>query len=152
MITFENTLNINQPVETVFAFMTNFENIPRWNYYVRDVQQIVGEAPVVGAAYHQVRQHDRQVYLITKFQPNRAVTVKTTPDSEPAFERSLTFAAVDGGTQVTDSWSLELGANPLIEKFGKGRVRAAVADNLGKLKELLETGSTRLQDGRVSRL
>lgn len=116
------------------------------------MQQIEGETPKVGAAYHQVRQHDRQIYRITELQPNRVVTVKTTPDSEPTFERRLTFAAVDGGTQVTDSWNLEIGANPLVEKIGKGRVRAAVADNLGKLKELLETGSTRLQDGRVSRL
>ena len=52
---------------------------------------------------------------------------------------------------MVDEWELDLGRGPLVELLGTGRVKSAVAENLGKLKELLETGETQLQDGRVTR-
>ena len=39
MIDFENTIVIQRPVEEVFAFVANFENVPKWNYYVMSVRQ-----------------------------------------------------------------------------------------------------------------
>ena len=36
----------------------------------------------------------------------------------------------------------------ILERLFVGRNRRAVAENLGKLKELLEYGQTQLQDGR----
>jgi uncharacterized membrane protein len=67
-----NTLIINRPVSETFAFISNFENMPKWNYFV---------AQTIG--------------------------------------------------------------------WRDSRVSSAVRDNLAKLKELLETGQVRLQDGRV---
>jgi uncharacterized membrane protein len=32
METFENTVTIHRPAEAVFAFLADFENVPRWNY------------------------------------------------------------------------------------------------------------------------
>ena len=37
----------------------------------------------------------------------------------------------------------------ILERLVVGIVRKAVAENLGKLKELLENGQTQLQDGQV---
>ncbi len=34
METFENTVTIQRPAEDVFAFLADFENIPRWNYAI----------------------------------------------------------------------------------------------------------------------
>ena len=38
MLEFENTIRIDRPVGEVFAFLSDFENIPKWNYYVLEVQ------------------------------------------------------------------------------------------------------------------
>lgn len=152
MIHFENTIEIGRPVEEVFEFVAHFENVPKWNYYVSDVRQLSEGRPDVGMVYHQMRRDDQQDYMIVDYQPHSRLTVRATPDSSPAFERSLVFEPTASGTRLLDSWELDTGRNPIIERLGAGRVKAAVAENLGKLKELLETGVTRLQDGRVSKL
>ena len=38
MLEFENTVYIDRPVDEVFAFLSDFENIPKWNYYVLEVR------------------------------------------------------------------------------------------------------------------
>ena len=39
MMEFENTIVIKKPIKEVFAFISNFENIPKWNYYVLEVKK-----------------------------------------------------------------------------------------------------------------
>jgi len=152
MITFKNIIDIQQPVEAVFDFVADPVNIPLWNYYVRSVQPIDSATPQLGAAYHQVRESDEQTYAITEFDAYHVVTVKTTPGSSPSFERRMRFESVGGGTRISDHWTLDTGLLPVLEGLGRGKVRAAVAENLYLLKQLLETGTTRLQDGRVMTL
>jgi hypothetical protein len=53
------------------------------------------------------------------------------------------------GTIVLDQWKLDTRRPTLLEKLAAGRIKSAVAENLGKLKELLEVGRVTLQDGRV---
>jgi uncharacterized protein YndB with AHSA1/START domain len=53
--TFENTVMIARPIEDVFAFLSDLENIPKWNYAIVETRK-VSEGPVgVGTVYHQVR-------------------------------------------------------------------------------------------------
>jgi polyketide cyclase/dehydrase/lipid transport protein len=53
--TFENTVLIARPIEDVFAFLSDLENIPKWNYAIVETRKI-SEGPVgVGTTYHQVR-------------------------------------------------------------------------------------------------
>ena len=47
MIRFENTVEIDHPIESVFSFVANLENVPRWNYYVVDVRQLSEGSPLV---------------------------------------------------------------------------------------------------------
>jgi uncharacterized membrane protein len=152
MIQFENTIEINKPIAEIFDFIANFENIPRWNYFIVKVSQIDGGKPAIGTVYQQVRKNDEQNFQIIDLQPKRAITVRTTPSSKPYFERTFTFEETPAGTRIIDTWELETGLNKLVERLGKGKIKAAVADNLGKLKQLLERGETQLQDGRMSKL
>lgn len=152
MIDFENTILVRCPVEEVFAFIADFENVPKWNYYVTSVRKR-SEAPSgKGSVYHQIRKEDQQDFQITEFRPNEAISIETTPGSQPQFERRFRFESVDGGTKIVDNWKLELGRNALIQRLGASRVKSAVAENLGKLKQLLEKGQTQLQDGRTVRM
>ncbi|HKK47828.1 MAG TPA: hypothetical protein VJ932_01945 [Alkalispirochaeta sp.] len=49
---------------------------------------------------------------------------------------------------MIDEMSLPTGYPRILEGSFAGRIRRAVAENLGKLKELLEHEHTQLQDGR----
>jgi uncharacterized membrane protein len=152
MISFENTIEIQLPVKEVFEFVANFENTPKWNYFVTNVRQIEGSAPGAGAVYHQRRIHDEQTYRVTDYKTDHSVAIKTIKGSTPALERHMVFESTANGTRIRDQWNLELSTNPLVERLGKGRVKSAVAENLGKLKQLMETHETRLQDGRLIKL
>ena len=148
MLEFENTIRINRPVEEVFAFLSDFQNIPKWNYYVLEVRQL-SESPIgIGTTYHQVRKSDQQDFRIIEFEPNHTVAVKTLPQSSPSFERRFTLYEEGDTTRIRDLWKLDTGRPALLERLARGRVKSAVAENLAKLKELLEVGRVILQDGR----
>lgn len=148
MLEFAITTRIERPVEEVFAFLSDFENIPRWNYYVLQVTK-TSEGPIgVGTTYHQVRKTDEQDYQITEFQPDHGVAVKTLPQASPQFSRRLTLQGQGAATSIVDEWQLDTGRPAILEKLAGGKVKSAVAENLDKLKTLLETGSVVLQDGR----
>ena len=147
MLEFENTIYIDRPIGEVFAFLSDFENIPKWNYYVVDVRQR-SESPIgVGTTYHQVRKTDEQDFRITEFEPNHTVAVKTLPQSSPDFARKFTLNAEGNTTRIRDEWKLDTGRPTILERLALRRVKSAVAHNLTKLKELLEEGRVVLQDG-----
>lgn len=152
MITFENAIVIDRPVDEVFAFVADFENVPKWNYYVRNVTKTTPDQTGLGATYHQVRKSDVQDYRVIEYEPNEKVVVKTLPPSQPAFEMRFTFEPTGNGTRILDEWELDTGRPEILERLAAGRVKGAVKENLEKLKELLETGSVQLQDGRLEKL
>lgn len=148
MIEFKNQVVVERPVDEVFGFVSDFENVPKWNYYVLDVSKTSGGPIGVETTYHQVRKTDEQDFRVVEYQPNRQVTVQTISPSSPEFEMRFTFEPEGNGTRITDEWKLDTGRPALLERLGAGRIRLAVLENLGKLKTLLETGKVRLQDGR----
>ena len=76
------------------------------------------------------------------------VAVKTLPQSSPSFERRFTLYEEVDTTRIRDQWKLDTGKPALLERLARGRVKSAVAENLAKLKELLEEGRVILQDGK----
>ena len=148
MLEFENTIPIDRPIDEVFAFLSDFENIPKWNYYVLEVRQL-SESPIgIGTTYHQVRKSDQQDFRIIEFEPNHTVVVKTLPQSSPSFERRFTLYEEGDTTRIGDQWKLDTGRPAVLERLARGRVKSAVAENLARLKELLEEDRVVLQDGR----
>jgi len=147
MLEFENTVYIDRPVDEVFAFLSDFENIPKWNYYVLQVRQL-SESPIgIGTTYHQVRKTDEQDFRITQFEPNHMIVVKTLPQSSPGLEMRFTLYEEGNTTRLRDEWKLDTGRPAILERLAGGRVQSAVAENLAKLKKLLEEGRVVLQDG-----
>jgi uncharacterized membrane protein len=148
VLEFENTIRIDRPVEEVFAFLSDFENIPKWNYYVLEVRQLSEGSIGVGTTYHQVRKSDQQDLRIIEFEPGHTVAVKTLPQSTPDLEMRFTLYEEGSTTRVRDEWKLNTGRPAIFERLAGGRIKSAVAENLAKLKELLEEGQVVLQDGR----
>ena len=145
---FENTIRIERPVDEVFAFLSDFENIPKWNYYVLEVRQLSANPIGVGTTYHQIRKTDQQDFQIIEFEPNHSVAIKTLPQSSPDLEMRFTLYEEGNTTRVRDEWTLNTGRPAFFERLAGGRIKSAVAENLAKLKELLEEGQVVLQDGR----
>jgi len=150
MIEFENTIRINRPIAEVFAFLSDLENIPKWNYYVLAVTKL-SKGPIgIGTLYHQVRKTDEQDFRITEFEQNHKIVIKTLPQSSPSLEMRLTLYEGGNTTRIRDEWKLDSGWPAPLEWLGTGRIKSAVAENLTKLKELLEVGQVILQDGRLA--
>ncbi len=152
MFNFENSLVIDRPVEQVYAFLADLENLPKWNYFVHQVSKTSPEPVQVGSTYHQVRESDEQDLKITGMEQDQILIIETIPPSKPEFRREMVFAALEGGTQIDDRWQIELGVPEAVVPYVSGQMKASVARDLKKLKQLLETGEVRLQDGREIRL
>jgi hypothetical protein len=139
--TFENTVMISRPIEEVFGFLADFENVPKWNYAIVETHK-VSHGPVgMGTIYHQVRSvpsRSEEHFEVTAYNPPRQLEVRGQLGPFPS-RLSYALDAVPGGTRVTNAVELELqGPGRLLGRVAVPRVRDAVAANLRKLKELLE--------------
>lgn len=79
MARFSNNLIIGRPINEVFRFVADFENMPKWNYYVVEVNKVTSGPIGIGTVFRQVRKTDTQKYKIVEFEPNRKVVVETLP-------------------------------------------------------------------------
>jgi carbon monoxide dehydrogenase subunit G len=139
--TFENTVIIRRPIEEVFGFLSDFENIPKWNYAIVETRK-VSQGPIgVGTIYQQVRSvpsRSEERFKVTAYNPPRHLEIGGQLGPFPA-RLSYALDAVPEGTRVTNSVELELrGPSRLLGRVAVPRVRDAVAANLSKLKELLD--------------
>jgi uncharacterized membrane protein len=153
LLEFNNKLEIKRPIAEVFQFLSNFENMPKWNYFVVNVKKI-SDGPVgINTAFKQKRKTDSQEYKIIEYELNKSVAIEVQPPSVKLTMRfTLQPSYNDNGTVIVDEWKFDTGIPALFAKIRVTNVKSAVAENLEKLKELLETGKTILQDGREERI
>ena len=91
MQTFENTVMIQRPAEEVFAFLADFENIPRWNYAIEETKKASAGPVGVGTRYRQTRtvpSRSAEGFEVTVFEPGRGWPL--TGRSGPSRQRSAT--------------------------------------------------------------
>jgi hypothetical protein len=142
MATFQNTVTIGRPANEVFAFFADFGNIPAWNYAIaRTVQTSPGQAGV-GATYRQTRTIPRsseESFEVTDLRPPSRPAVKGQIGPFNTSSSYLLEPAADG-TRLTSHAELEPSSALLrpLSPLAVPAVKAAVARNLGTLKQLLE--------------
>ena len=141
MATFENPVMIRRPIEDVFAFLSDFENIPKWNYAIVETHKVSEGAVGVRTIYQQIRSvpsRGEERFEVTAYNPPRHLEIR---GQLGPFPSRLAYAldAIPEGTRLTNSVQLELrGPGRLLGRVAVPRVRDAVAANLHKLKELLD--------------
>jgi uncharacterized membrane protein len=151
MIEFTNMIFIERPLDEAFKFISNFENMSKWNYYVIDVEKL-SDGPVrVGTKYHQTRKDDQQQFQIVAYQKDKTVAIETLPP-ERKLKMQFHFIRANGGVKIRDTWQIESSIPSVFNWIAEKRVKTAVSANLEKLKHLLETGEVTLQDGRIEKL
>ncbi|MGH2395015.1 MAG: SRPBCC family protein [Candidatus Limnocylindria bacterium] len=145
MATFENTVTIRRPVQDVFAFLADFENIPRWNYAILETRKVSPGPVGVGTTYRQIRSVPRRSeegFEVTAFEP--AGRLEIHGDIGP-FTATISYLLAPMGdeTRLTNAGDLQpaSGALRLLAPLAASRVKTAVAANLDTLKQVLETGS-----------
>lgn len=145
MATFQNTLMIQRPIDDVFAFLADFENIPTWNYAIVQTTKTSPGPVEVGTTYRQIRSiptRSEEGFEVTAFEPTTRLEVHG--DIGP-FTATISYllAPVGDGTRLVNVVDLEpaSAASRLLAPLATSRVKAAVAANLNTLKRLLEAGS-----------
>jgi ligand-binding SRPBCC domain-containing protein len=137
----EKSIVIQRPVETVFAFITEMRNVPRWTLAC-EIRQ-TGEGPIgIGSRFVQfvdvLGQKFEITTEITAYEPPKVFALKTISGPFP-LENTFTFAPDEAGTLVTAVGEGEPGnvlklAKPLMTAMVKNQVES----QLRQLKRLLE--------------
>jgi uncharacterized protein YndB with AHSA1/START domain len=114
MAAFENTVTITRPVEEVFTYLADAENLPQWNYAIEQTRKISPGPVGVGTLYRQTR----------------TLPGRSQEDFEPAAS----------GTTLTNKWDLQptSASLRLLGPLAIPKVKSAVAENLRTLKQILE--------------
>jgi hypothetical protein len=142
MATFENTVTIIRPAGEVFAYLADAENLPRWNYAIEQTRKISPGPVGVGTVYRQTRtlpRRSQEEFRLVVFQPPGQLALDGTFGPFKA-RASYLLEPVTGGTRLTNRWDLEPTSAPLrlLGPVAIPRVKAAVAENLRALKQILE--------------
>jgi hypothetical protein len=138
---FSNAVTINRSRRDVFAFVSDLENIPKWNYAILETRKTSPGPVAVGSMYRQVRSlpsRREESLEVTEFEPGRRFAVHG--DLGP-FSGTLSYEFDDdaGSTRLTNTAHLEgRGVMKLAAPLASARVRDAVAENLQALKAILE--------------
>lgn len=147
------TINIDAPVDEVYAFWTEMQNYPRFMSHVREVQAIAPETyrwVVDGPAGAPVEWEAR----ITERVPNQKLAWQSVPGS-PIEQSGVTRfdANPDGSTRVT----VRLTYNPpagavghVVATLFQRDPKHEMVDDLLRLKSLMESGHTTAHGERVS--
>ena len=138
MPAFENTVTIQRPAGEVFAFLADFENIPKWNYAIEDTTKTSAGTVGVGTRYRQTRSIPRRStedFEITVFEPTSRLAIH---GQIGPFQATISYVldAAAGSTRLVNSVELDPSQPKLrlLAPVATPRIKAAVAQNLGKLK------------------
>ena len=138
---FTNTVTINRPQPEVFAYLADFENVPRWNYAIERTHKITDGPVRVGSRYHQTRTLPRraeETFEVVTFEPEHTIVVRG--DLGP-FHGDVAYVLESSGdaTVVTNTMDLTAsGPLRVVAPLASSRVSNAVAANLDVLRKILE--------------
>jgi carbon monoxide dehydrogenase subunit G len=145
MITLDLSTLIDRPVEDVFAFVSNLNNMTKWNSAMVSLQQLTPGTVGVGTKFKCVGE------MMGRRIEDEVQVTSYEPDSKTGFQMNagpmqinvtIGFKPVGTGTKV----SLNAQGNPagvfkLAEGMLQGRVKSMMEENLARLKSVLEKGA-----------
>ncbi len=139
---FANTITIARPVGDVFSYLARFENIPQWNYAISRTRSITPGAVGVGSRYVQQRTVPKvreESFEVITYEPERKLSIKGTFGPLPT-QATYVMEPAGDATVLTNIMEIE---PPVLVRalapLATPRLKAAVAANLDRLKQILET-------------
>ena len=143
MIQHEVTIHVNRPVEQVFAFLIDPNNLRAWQSNLIETEPL-SEPLHVGTRFREVRQMGpKQAEIlgeITAYEPNKHFATKTL--TKPQVTVSYSFEPKNNGTQLNYRFVMQTsGIMRLLEPLIAGSIKKDSHSDFGRLKQVLE-GST----------
>ncbi len=143
MIRVEHTVVIDRPIEEVFAFMAEVENLKQWAENTIEARQ-TSEGPVSAGTTCTVRSKAMgrvmaHHFVVTQYEPYTRYAAKSTSGPFP-MQMSYSLEPTDGGTKVYTVSEADLGgiariAGPVLSAMA----RKQIAADHRKLKAMLES-------------
>lgn len=143
MLKFRTTVTIDRPPGEVFAFISDFENEPK---YQREVETTTktSEGPIgLGTTFSDVVRvmglRLKSTYEIIEYEPNRSLAIKVLEGQAP-FTARWTFTSAAVGTELEFTAEVHLTgllriAQPLLQR----RLQKQFEGNTRRLKKTLES-------------
>lgn len=142
MITFTNTVRIDRPAADIYAYLSDLENMPEWNWAITETTKITQGSIALGTRYRQTRRVPRpatEILQITDLDADRHLEIQGTVAAMAARLR-YDLTEIEGETELANTVDLEpRGALRLAGPILGTRIEKAVASNLRDLKTRLET-------------
>lgn len=139
----ENQVEIERPVEEVFAFVSDAANDPEWCSRVISIEQTAGDGPGPGARYDCKHRPTiappiiREI-SVEEWRPPELVRWRQ-EDSNGVFSITYTLGSTPTGTRLTQTDEIEWKVPRIAQPFAKRTVRRHMRKQMGDLKQLLES-------------
>lgn len=139
----EVTVTINRSIEDVFAYITNFENNPKWQNGMISCTFTTPPPLDVGSQYKQLAEFMGRIiesqFEVTQLMPNQRVEFETIVSTFP-IQIIREVSAVDDGTKVHAIISGQpSGLMGLFSPLIKPMMSRQIQGDYQRLKELLES-------------
>ena len=135
---------VDRPIKDVFGFVSNLNNMSKWNSAVVSLQQVTPGAVGVGTKFKSVGE------MMGRRIEGEVQVTSYEPDTKTGFQMNagpmqinvtISFKPVGTGTKI----SLNAQGNPagvfkLAEGVMQGRIKSMMEENLARLKSVLEKG------------
>jgi uncharacterized protein YndB with AHSA1/START domain len=142
MATTQASIDIKRTPESIFAYMTDSKNRPRWDTSMIEMEQTSAGPKGVGTtyrgAYRMVGARRTWTAKLNRFDPNKAVSYTITSGSLQV-QQEVTLVPVEAGTKL--NFGIELRLHGLLKLFTPMIIRTVnrqTRANLGRLKNILE--------------
>jgi carbon monoxide dehydrogenase subunit G len=145
MINLELGTLIDRPIKDVFIFVSNPNNMSKWNSAVVSIQQVTPGAVAVGTKFKTVgeamgRRLEGEIQ-VQSFEPDTKCGFQLQA-GPMQMNLTMSFKTVGTGTKL----NLNVQGNPagvfkLAEGLMTGQVKSLMEGNLTKLKSVLESGA-----------
>ena len=140
---FENSVVINQPINTVFDFVTNLDNNPKWQSGILELEMTSEGRFELGSTYRCVNRFMGKRLetegIITDYVPDRTCSFRITSGSVTG-ESNFSFESVNGGTRFTTTADIELRHFNLGKIILKRKIYKQLKNDMLRLKKILENG------------
>jgi hypothetical protein len=139
---FTNSILIHRSISDVFDYLANLENLPRWNYAIRETRKISPGPIGEGSAYRQFRTLPKPMeerLEIKVYEPGHPLDVS---GGFANFQGVTSYVLDPFGDDTKLTNEIELHASGVLSPLAAlttSNIKSAVAQNLTVLKELLES-------------
>ena len=140
---FENSVDINQPVERVFDFVTDPRNNAKWQTDILELEMISENHFGLGATYRCVNRfmgkRIESENEITDYAPGKTCCIRIT-NGVLTGKCSMFFKALEDGTKFIASGELDLRYFKLLRMIATRKINQQIRVDMLRLKYILENG------------